>query len=111
MRHAEVCTCRDCGVARLTAIMDGMPDGEGKLVCAIAGLNVGMEPFVPEAVALPYPEVLAAAERMGALLDQMCIEVSRHARLDGYMPDSVSELEGKLRTEINALGDSWRRIP
>lgn len=111
MRHADVCTCRDCGVARLNAIMEGMPDTEGKLVVAFAGIQVGNAPLRSEDVALPYAEVNASAERMGALLDQICIEVSRHARLDGYMPDSVSELEGKMRAEINALGDSWRRDP
>lgn len=106
MRHAAVCSCRDCGIATLTAIMEGMPDADGKMTVAVAAMQAGCESLRVEDVALPYVEVLTVAERMEARL----------LRLNGFLgelqdphagpaADLIEELEGDLRI----LRLSWRR--
>jgi hypothetical protein len=107
MRHADVCVCRDCGLARLNSIMAGMPDTEGKLTLAFAGIELGREGLNVDAVALPYPEVLAVHDRMTAVLDRM-YELATVALEDphaGPFDDMVAEMEEQLRL----LRDSWKR--
>jgi hypothetical protein len=109
MRHADVCTCRDCGVARLEAIMSGMPDEEGKLILAVVGIKLGCEPLRIEQVALPYEEVLAMTQRMEAKIALLQSKISR------FMPDpecgGADDLISSIESDLRTLRDSWRRDP
>lgn len=107
MRHADVCTCRDCGVARLSSIMDGMPDTEGKLVVAFAGLQVGNAPFDSDQVALPYPEVLAAANRMCGILASL--EALGGEHLQDPHAGPFSDLVVRMEDELRVLTRAWKR--
>lgn len=106
MRHATVCACRDCGVANLSAIMEGIPDEEGKLVVAVAAIRLGRESLQVDSVALPYAEILATAQQLEGELIRLTELVRRLPDpYCGPAMDLIEEIEGQLRT----LRDSWRR--
>lgn len=107
MRHAIVCTCRACALARFDRLMEDMPDSEGKLAVAVAAIQLGGEPLDVGVVALPYPEVLAVVERMDARLEELrtlCSEALEDPH-HGPADDLVAALERDLRV----LRGSWDR--
>lgn len=108
MRHAEVCTCRDCGSARLGALMEGAEDEGARLAFAVAAIQVGCESFVPERVALPYPEVLATAERIEKLL--VDLEELVETVPDPYF-GPMGDLIAHIEVECSRLRRAWRREP
>lgn len=107
MRHADVCACRDCGVAALNAIMEEMPDTEGKAVVALAGLKLGISPLDVDRVALPYPEVLTSAQRMLAVVRTMGTIGSEHLQDPHAGP--FSDLVERMEEELRVLTRSWKR--